>query len=99
MTKSQKAGDKTLNYASISRSEVPHGRNGKHHDTIERILSDLQQLEPGRAMKIGLEELPDSKENVRSALSRKTRSLGIQVATSSDESYLYVWRNGEGGSE
>jgi hypothetical protein len=74
------------------QAEVPQGRNGKHHGTVERILSDLEQLERGRALKIGLAELPDSKENVRSALNRKTRSLGIRVVTASDDSYLYVWR-------
>jgi len=90
---------KPLNFGSVLQSEVPQGRNGKHHSTIERIVSDLQQLEPGRALKIELEKLPDSKENVRAALNRKTRALGIDVSTASDETFLYVWRpdgNGNG---
>jgi hypothetical protein len=36
--------------------------------------------------------LPDSKENIRSALNRATNQRGIEVATSSDEEHLYVWR-------
>jgi hypothetical protein len=32
-----------------------------------------------------------SKEKVRSALNRATRTIGHKVATASDEKYLYVW--------
>jgi hypothetical protein len=39
-----------------------------------------------------LEALPDSKENIRAALNRATRLRGIEVATSSDAEYLYVWK-------
>ncbi len=60
-------------------------------------MSDLEQLEPGRALKIELAELPDSKENVRSALNRETRMRGIAVSTASDQDFLYVWKS-NGGS-
>jgi hypothetical protein len=40
-----------------------------------------------------LAELPDTKENIRSALSRATRQRNIDIATSSDENCLYVWKN------
>jgi hypothetical protein len=49
-------------------------------------------LESGSAMKIPLTALPDTKENVRAALNRATRLRGIEVATSSDADFLYVWR-------
>jgi hypothetical protein len=39
-----------------------------------------------------LSELPDTKENIRSALNRATREKGLNVATSSDSEYLYVWK-------
>jgi hypothetical protein len=81
-----------FNFGVIPQSEVPQGRRGKHHATIERIMSDLEQLAPNRAMKIELALLPDSKENVRSALNRETRLRGIRISTSSDEHFLYVWR-------
>ncbi len=89
---------KSTNFESILQADVPQGRRGKHHDTIEKIMSDLEQLAPGRAMKIALTELPDSKENVRSALNRETRLRGIDVATSSDELFLYIWKAATNGN-
>jgi hypothetical protein len=71
--------------------DVPKGRNGKHKEIVARIVSDLKCLERGRALKIPLGDLPDSKENIRSALNRVTRQRGLDVSTSSDELYLYVW--------
>ena len=44
-----------------------------------------------RRSKFLLSELPDSKENIRSALNRATRQRGMEVATSSDDEFLYVW--------
>lgn len=82
-----------LNFDSILQADVPQGRRGKHHETIEKIMNDLEQLAPGRAIKIELTKLPDSKENVRSALNRETRLRGISLATSSDEHFLYVWKS------
>jgi hypothetical protein len=51
----------------------------------------LQHLDGGAALKIPLSDLPDTKENIRSALNRATRQKGIEVATSSDAEFLYVW--------
>jgi len=48
-------------------------------------------LQPGQALKIPLSELPDTKENIRSALNRATRQMEIDVSTSSDAEYFYVW--------
>lgn len=97
MAKEKLSGAKVLNFGSVLQADVPQGRNGKHHGTIQKIMSDLAQLEPGRALKIALAELPDSKENVRSALNRETRMRGISVSTASDEDFLYVWKS-NGGS-
>ncbi len=80
-----------MNFSSIAQIDVPQGRTGKHHIVVARIISDLQQLDPGRALKIPLKSLADSKENVRSALNRATRAKGISVATASDDEFLYVW--------
>ena len=35
---------------------------------------------------------PDTKENIRSALNRATHFRGLEVATSSDAEFLYVWK-------
>ncbi len=81
-----------MNFSSITQVDVPQGRVGKHHLIVSRIISDIEQLESGRALKIPLKALADSKENVRSALNRATRAKGIVVATASDQEFFYVWR-------
>jgi hypothetical protein len=81
-----------MRFKSISQADVPKGRDGKHKKIVLQLLSDLSQLEPGLALKIPLAELPDSKENIRSALSRATKQHQIDIATSSDEDFLYVWK-------
>ena len=83
-----------MRFESMLQADVPKGRDGKHKVIIEQILGDINHLEEGNALKIPLSALPDSKENIRSALSRATRQKGIDVATSSDEEFLYVWRTG-----
>jgi hypothetical protein len=55
------------------------------------ILRDLNQLKDGAALRVPLDELGNTKENVRSALNRATRKAGRNVATATDESFLYVW--------
>ena len=81
-----------MKYQSIQQTDVPKGRDGKHKRIVTQLLSDIDQLEPGRALKIPLEALPDTKENIRSALNRATRQRGIELATSSDAEFLYVWK-------
>jgi hypothetical protein len=78
-------------FASISQLDVPKGREGKHRKIVLELMSDIEQLEAGSALKIPLSALPDTKENIRSALNRATRQRGIEVATSSDAEFLYVW--------
>ena len=81
-----------MRFNSISQVDIPKGRDGKHKKIVLQLLSDLSQLEPGMALKIPLSDLPDSKENIRSALSRATKQREIDIATSSDETFLYVWK-------
>jgi hypothetical protein len=80
-----------MNFTSMAQKDVPQGRNGKHKAIVTRILSDLDQIEQGVALKVPLAQLVESKEKVRSALNRATRKNGRTVATASDESFLYVW--------
>lgn len=81
-----------MRFESVSQSDVPKGRDGKHKQIVKQLLSDIERLEAGAALKIPLSALPDTKENIRSALNRATRQIGIEVATSSDAEYLYVWK-------
>jgi hypothetical protein len=82
----------TMKFESILQLDVPKGRDGKHKQIVSQLLSDIDQLETGAALKIPLSALPDSKENIRAALNRATRQKGIEVATSSDAEFLYVWK-------
>src|SRR3984893_18458586 len=80
-------------YGAVDRSDVPLGRKGKHRKAVTDILSDLSKLSPQQAVKIPLSGLNGEKmQNLRSALNRVTREKNMQVETSSDEKYLYVWR-------
>ena len=80
-----------MNFKEMPQVDVPQGRNGKHKEIVTRILSDLDQLQKGVALKVPLALLEESKENVRSALNRATRKSGRNVATASDGTFLYVW--------
>jgi hypothetical protein len=80
-----------MNFKGMPQADVPQGRNGKHKAIVSKILSDLDQVQDGVALKVPLQLLTDSKEKVRSALNRATRKSGRNVATASDETFLYVW--------
>jgi hypothetical protein len=75
----------------MDQADVPQGRHGKHKEVVTTILKDLDNLKDGSAIKIPLAGLVESKEKVRSALNRATRKAGRNVATASDDSFLYVW--------
>jgi hypothetical protein len=80
-----------MHFNTMAQIDVPQGRNGKHKEIVTRILSDLNQLKEGVALKVPLAELAEGKENVRAALNRATRKGGRNVATATDVNYLYVW--------
>jgi hypothetical protein len=79
-------------FESMLQIDVPKGRDGKHKEIVTQLLSDIARLTPGSALKIPLSELPDTKENIRSALSRAARQAKIDLATSSNDEFLYVWK-------
>ena len=85
----------SMNFGTMAQAEVPQGRNGKHKEVVTRILSDLDQLADGKALKIPLAALAESKEKVRSALNRATRKSGREVATATDSDYLYIWNQSQ----
>jgi len=80
-----------MNFKGMAQADVPQGRNGKHKAIVTKILSDLDQIQEGVALKVPLAQLTAGKENVRSALNRATRKGGRTVATASDGTFLYVW--------
>jgi hypothetical protein len=84
-----------MHFKTMVQADVPQGRNGKHKLIVTTILNDLDRLENGSALKVPLAELPESKENVRSALNRATRKGGRKVATATDADFLYIWNISE----
>ena len=80
-----------MNFKGMRQVDVPQGRNGRHKAIVTSILSDLDQVAQGIALKVPLADLADGKEKVRSALNRATRKGGRHVATASDDTFLYVW--------
>jgi hypothetical protein len=86
-----KTGPAVAHFRTLDLGDVPHSRNGKHRAIVTMILRDLDQLKDGAALRVPLAELGNSKENVRSALNRATRKAKRNVATATDERFLYVW--------
>jgi len=84
-----------MNFKTMAQLDVPQGRNGKHKEVVDQILSDLDQIAAGVALKVPLAELAESKENVRSALNRAIHKSGRNVTTASDADFLYVWNEGQ----
>jgi len=82
---------RAMNFKTMAQTDVPQGRDGKHKEIVTRILSDLEQIKDGTAIRVPLKDLAESKEKVRSALNRATRKGGIDVATASDGDFLYIW--------
>jgi hypothetical protein len=82
-----------MSFQSILQADVPKGRDGKHKHIVMQLLNDIDRLAEDKALRVPLAELPDTKENIRSALNRATRQRGMAIATSSDEDNLYIWKS------
>jgi hypothetical protein len=91
----RKANNARMNFKFMAQVDVPQGRNGKHKSIVTKILSDLDQVQAGSALKVPLADLADGKENVRSALNRASRKGERRVATASDATFLYVWNEAD----
>jgi len=88
---------KPMRFNSVLQADVPKGRDGKHKEIVTQLLSDISQLTAGSALKIPLSDLPDSKENIRAALGRAAAQQKLQISTSSNSDFLYVWKTEAGG--
>jgi hypothetical protein len=79
-------------FETIPTAEVPHGRKGKHNALVSQILSNLLTVHAGNALKIPLLDLRKQKvENIRAAINRAGKKVNLQVATSCDDYFFYVW--------
>ena len=84
------------NYETVSVDDLKKTRRGKHHDFVSGVMSDLEMLKERSAMKIPLKDLKgESVINLRAAVNRASASKGLKVSTSSDENYLYIWRQSD----
>jgi DNA helicase TIP49 (TBP-interacting protein) len=92
---SARTGKAPMNFKTLAQLDVPQGRNGKHKQIVTKILSDLDQVPEGTALKVPLAELAESKEKVRSALNRAVHKTRRSVATASDADFLYVWNESQ----
>jgi len=92
MATNSESNSPLMKFEAILQNDVPKGREGKHKRIVTQLLSDIAQLEAGAALKVPVSALPDTKENIRAALNRASRLKGMEVATSSDESHLYIWK-------
>lgn len=87
------ATDSKRPFESIDRIAVPRTRKSKHHKLIEQILQEVVSLRSRKALKIPRKAFGVAKiENVRAALSRASAQQKVELATSSDDEYFYVWR-------
>ena len=80
-----------MRFKTVIQADIPQGRNGKHKQIVSVILSDLDRLKDGAALRVPLAELGDTKEKIRSALNRATRKARRNVATATDAMFLYIW--------
>jgi hypothetical protein len=84
-----------MRFKSVLQADVPKGRDGKHKEIVTELLSNIEQLEAGSALKIPLADLPDSTENIRAALSRAANQQNLHISTSSNDEFLFVWKAGK----
>lgn len=92
MASPQRPPVRRTNFETLSQTELPTGRKGKHHPMLVKVLDDLDQLVEGRAMKIPLADFPGSVADIRSAISRATKKRNVEVETSSDDEFFYIWK-------
>ncbi len=81
--------DLPMKFESVLQANVPKGRDGKHKKIITQLLSDIAQLGAGQALKIPLDKLPDTKQNVRSALNRAATKQGIGLPRRGEKNFRY----------
>jgi hypothetical protein len=95
-----KSNEKPMHFNTVPTEEVPQGRRGKHTKVVGEILNDLNRLPEGAALKVPLDGLGEAKiANLRSALNRATKQRRLQIATSTDQSFLYIWSRKPRGAQ
>jgi hypothetical protein len=89
--KSKKELTPRLHFASIPLAVAANRRKGKHYKMISQILSDLDKLDDYSALKVNLSDTGIKKADLRSALHRAAKKKMVDLATTSDDKYFYVF--------
>ena len=92
MSTGKKSGAHPAHFETVSQGDLPTGRRGKHYTFLLEVIEDLQGLPAGRAIRIPLAEFSGTLADMRSAVSRAAKKRKIEVATSSDDNSLYIWK-------
>jgi len=79
-------------YRQIQLSTLRTGRRGKHHDLVGRILQELETVPSGSALQIPLADVEIGLANVRSAVHRGAKAVGLEIETLADEKNFYVFK-------
>ncbi len=82
-----------VNFQTLSQSDLPNGRKGKHHQLIVRVIQDLDQLDDGRAIRVPLADFEGTVADIRSAILRATKKKNLKISTSSDDNFFYLWKS------
>ena len=61
MSTNSDSGATPMKFESVRQLDVPKGRDGKHKLIVTQLLSDIDQLGAGTALKIPLSALPDTR--------------------------------------
>ena len=84
-------------FSKIGLTQLPRSRRSKHSEIISRILAELWDLERETALRVSRASLGAEKlSNVRAAVSRAVKKHGLEVTTSTDHEYFYLWFDGDG---
>lgn len=83
-----------LNFERVRIKDLRKTRRGKHFDLLNKILSDLNKVPSGSAVRVPMKDTGGiGLASLRSAVNRATRAKGLQVETQSDEKHFYVWKS------
>jgi|SRR5579862_8749259 len=93
ITPSSRRPAKRSKYERVPLAKLRQSRRGKHRGIVDVIVRELDELGDAEAMKIPLSSVDGvSLANLRSAVSRATKSHGVKIATFSDGHSLFVWK-------
>ena len=93
MSKSRLTSPPDLKYSRVQVAELPKGRRGKHHELMQKIFREFDELSAGSAMEIPLSAVGDiGITNFRSAVHRAANTRGLKIKTLADAKNFYVWK-------